>query len=104
MMKENWRHPLVTAGIFFFNTLFPGKRYRHYLSRARFALNYIPDEEPFNAQTSTKFLEYAAMRIPVITTNYFWISEFKERYGGNYFILKEDLSNMDMGMDQRIFL
>jgi len=66
-----------------------------YLSRSKFALNYIPDEEPFNAQTPTKFLEYAAMQIPVITTNYFWISEFKERYGGNYFILKDDLSNME---------
>lgn len=64
------------------------------LARARYAINYIPDEEPYNAQTSTKFLEYAAMKIPVISTNYFWISEFQERYGGNYFLLKDDLSNM----------
>jgi hypothetical protein len=35
--------------------------------------------------------------MPVITTNYFWISEFKERYGGNYFILKDDLSNLEWG-------
>jgi glycosyltransferase involved in cell wall biosynthesis len=65
-----------------------------FLARARFALNFIPDKEPFNAQTPTKFLEYAAMKIPVISTNYFWISEFRERYGGNYFLLKEDLSNI----------
>jgi len=65
-----------------------------WLTRARFAVNFIPDEEPFNAQSSTKFLEYAAMKIPVISTNYYWISEFQERYGGNYFLLKEDLSNM----------
>jgi hypothetical protein len=65
-----------------------------WLARARYAINYIPDEEPFNAQTPTKFLEYAAMKIPVISTNYFWISEFQERYGGNYFLLKDDLSNM----------
>jgi glycosyltransferase involved in cell wall biosynthesis len=64
------------------------------LAKARFSLNFIPDEEPFNAQTPTKFLEYAAMKIPVISTNYYWISEFQERYGGNYFLLKEDLSNM----------
>jgi glycosyltransferase involved in cell wall biosynthesis len=65
-----------------------------WLARARYAVNYIPDAEPFNAQTPTKFLEYAAMKIPVISTNYFWISEFQERYGGNYFLLKEDMSNM----------
>jgi len=65
-----------------------------FLARARYAINYIPDEEPFNSQTSTKFLEYAAMKIPVISTHYFWISEFKERYGGNYFLLKKDLTNM----------
>jgi hypothetical protein len=64
------------------------------LSRARYAINFIPDIEPFNAQTSTKFLEYSAMQIPVISTNYFWISEFRERFSGNYFLLKDDLSNM----------
>ncbi len=65
-----------------------------YLSAARYAVNYIPDEEPFNAQTPTKFLEYAAMKIPIVSTNYFWISEFQERWGGNYFLLKQDLSNL----------
>ena len=65
-----------------------------FLARARYAINYIPDEEPFNSQTSIKFLEYAAMKIPVISSHYFWISEFKERYGGNYFLLKKDLTNM----------
>ena len=65
-----------------------------WLARGRYAVNFIPDAEPFNAQTPTKFLEYSAMKIPVISTNYFWISEFQERYGGNYFFLKEDMSNM----------
>jgi glycosyltransferase involved in cell wall biosynthesis len=79
----------------FFQHAVPWEKVPAYLSRSKFALNYIPDEEPFNAQTPTKFLEYVAMKIPVITTNYFWISEFKERYGGNYFIIKDDLSNME---------
>jgi glycosyltransferase involved in cell wall biosynthesis len=65
-----------------------------WLARSRYAVNFIPDREPFNAQTPTKFLEYAAMKVPIISTNYFWISEFQERYGGNYFLLKDDLSNM----------
>jgi len=66
-----------------------------FLSRARYAINYIPDREPFNAQTSTKFLEYAAMHIPIVSSNYFWLSQFRERYGGEYFLLKEDLSNLN---------
>lgn len=72
----------------------PRKEVPGFLSRARFAINYIPDREPFNAQTSTKFLEYAAMHIPIISTNYYWISQFQERFGGEYFLLKEDLSNL----------
>jgi glycosyltransferase involved in cell wall biosynthesis len=78
----------------FFQQAVSWKEVPAYLARARYSVNFIVDEEPFNAQTSTKFLEYAAMKIPVISSNYFWISEFQERYGGNYFFLKEDLSNM----------
>ena len=66
-----------------------------YLSHARFAVNYIPDREPFNAQTSTKFLEYAAMQIPIVSTEYYWLSRFREKYGGKYFLLTEDLSNLN---------
>ncbi len=36
----------------------------------------------------------SAMKFPLSALNYFWISEFRERYGGNYFLLKEDLSNL----------
>jgi glycosyltransferase involved in cell wall biosynthesis len=78
----------------FFQRAVPWEEVPVYLAKARYSINYIPDEEPFNAQTPTKFLEYAAMKIPVISTNYFWISEFQERYSGNYFLLKDDLSNM----------
>jgi glycosyltransferase involved in cell wall biosynthesis len=78
----------------FFHPAVPWHEVPDWLARARFSVNYIPDKEPFNAQTPTKFLEYAAMKIPIVSTNYFWISEFQERYSGNYFLLKEDLSNM----------
>jgi glycosyltransferase involved in cell wall biosynthesis len=78
----------------FFRNAVPWEEVPGWLEKANFAVNYIPDEEPFNAQTPTKFLEYAAMQMPIISTNYFWISEFQERYGGNYFLLKQDLSNM----------
>jgi hypothetical protein len=78
----------------FFQSAVPWDQVPSWLSKATYAINYIPDEEPFNAQTSTKFLEYCAMKMPVVSTNYYWISEFQERYSGNYFLLKEDLSNM----------
>jgi hypothetical protein len=78
----------------FFHPSVPWDEVPAWLERARYAMNFIPDKEPFNAQTPTKFLEYAAMKIPVISTNNFWISEFQERYSGNYFLLKEDLSNL----------
>ncbi|HEY2648785.1 MAG TPA: glycosyltransferase [Puia sp.] len=78
----------------YFQSAVPWQEVPGWIARARYAVNYIPDKEPFNAQTSTKFLEYAAMKIPVISSNYFWISEFRERYGGNYFLLKDDFSNM----------
>jgi glycosyltransferase involved in cell wall biosynthesis len=78
----------------FFQSAVPWEEVAGWLAKARYAVNFIPDKEPFNAQTPTKFLEYTAMKMPVISTNYFWISEFQERYGGNYFLLKQDLSNM----------
>jgi hypothetical protein len=64
-----------------------------YIRMSRFGINHIPDIEPFNQQTSTKFLEYAANKIPVVTTKYKWIENFQTKYGGNYFYLNDDLSN-----------
>ena len=94
MMRTIWSKTFEHCSNIIFQAAVPWQEVPGYPSKSRYAINFIPDEEPFNAQTSTKFLEYAAMKIPVISTNYFWISEFRERYGGNYFLLKEDLSNM----------
>lgn len=68
---------------------------RHYLGKARFGVNYMVDKEPFNQQTSTKFLEYAACGLPVVSTNYEWIRDFQRQYGGDYFFLSPDLREMD---------
>lgn len=65
-----------------------------YLLSSKFAINYIPDREPFNQQTSTKFLEYAACKVPIISTRYEWIERFQQLYGGTYFYLNDDLSNL----------
>lgn len=64
-----------------------------YISSSKFAINYIPNIEPYNKQTSTKLLEYAACRIPVISSKYEWVEGFEQKYGGRYFYLNDDLSN-----------
>ncbi len=65
-----------------------------FLSQAKFAINYMPDILPFNVQTSTKLLDYTAAGMPVISSRYEWILRFGERFGGNYFFLNPDLSNL----------
>ena len=67
---------------------------KEWLPRARFGLNYMPDKAPFNQQTSNKFLEYAAIGLPVVSTGYQWVREFQQRYGGKYLFVKADLSDL----------
>lgn len=67
----------------------------NFLKSSRFGLNFLPNTYPFNIQTSSKFLEYCQVKIPVISTDYFWIRTFQKKYGGNYYYLKNDLSNFD---------
>lgn len=64
------------------------------LKQARFGINFIVDKEPINRQTSTKFLEYAACGLPVVTTDYYWVRNFQKQFGGNYYYLAKDLSNV----------
>jgi glycosyltransferase involved in cell wall biosynthesis len=61
--------------------------------KARYAINFIADQEPLNRQTSTKLLEYASVGLPIISTRYQWVEEFQQQYFGNYFYLHPDLSN-----------
>ena len=71
----------------------PQNEVKDHILKARFAINFMPDKEPFNQQTSTKLLEYAALNIPIITTDYAWIRNFQREYGGAFFYLEKDLSN-----------
>jgi glycosyltransferase involved in cell wall biosynthesis len=72
----------------------PQKEVVHYIRQSSFAINYKPDIAPHSQQTSTKLLEYAACRVPVVTTDYLWMRKFQQQYGGNYFYLQPDLSNL----------
>ncbi len=66
-----------------------------YLNRSRFAINYIPDHEPYNRQTSTKFLEYQQFGLPVITTDYPWLHAFEKKYGGTFYKIDASLNDLD---------
>lgn len=70
-------------------------------SKARYGLNYIPNRMPFNIQTSTKLLEYLAMGLKVITTDYEWVNSFEKESGYRFFrfsdseINREELNKFD---------
>jgi glycosyltransferase involved in cell wall biosynthesis len=66
-----------------------------YLNCSRFAINYIPDTQPYNQQTSTKFLEYQQFGLPVITTDYPWLRDFEKNYGGHFFKIDASLKNLN---------
>jgi glycosyltransferase involved in cell wall biosynthesis len=64
-----------------------------YILKARFGINYVVDKEPFNQQSSVRFLEYAALGLPIITTQYSWVEGFQQQYGGNFFYLDPHFTN-----------
>ena len=64
-----------------------------YASKAIYGINYIPDKYPFNIQASLKLLEYCALGLKVITTDYYWINSFEKKNNARFFKIKEDFSN-----------
>ena len=58
-----------------------------------YAINYIPNIYPFNIQTSTKLLEYAAMDLKIITTDYWWVRNFELENNMKFYKIDEDFSN-----------
>ena len=71
----------------------PNRQVASNILKAKFAINYVPNTEPYNEQTSTKFLEYCAAQVPVISTDYKWVRYFQNKNGGNFYYLSPDLSN-----------
>lgn len=49
-------------------------------SKALYGLNFMPNKYPYNIQTSTKLLEYLALGLKVITTDYKWVRQFEEKH------------------------
>lgn len=58
------------------------------LRKAQFGLNYVPDCYPYNLQTSTKLLEYAACGLPVIGNRTAWVDRFLQQQPLCYFDLQ----------------
>lgn len=59
-------------------------------------MNFIPDQYPFNIQTSTKTLEYCASGLGVISNRYYWIENFKFSRSANFFWLTNHFSKNDV--------
>jgi len=58
-------------------------------SKAVYGINYVPDKYPYNLQTSTKLLEYLALGLKVITTDYWWIRNFENKYNCSFYKVRE---------------
>lgn len=54
-------------------------------SKGIYGLNYVPDVYPFNKQTSTKLLEYCALGLNIVTTDYYWVRNFEEKENSSFY-------------------
>ena len=66
------------------------------MAQAKYGLNLMPDIYPFNIQTATKVLEYAALNLPIISTNYQWIKDFENDYKTTCFKLSANMENLSL--------
>jgi hypothetical protein len=66
------------------------------VQEARFGLNLMPDVYPLNAQTATKIIEYCALGMPIVSTDYKWVRRFALKRDANIFFLNKDLSNLTL--------
>lgn len=64
-------------------------------SKAIYGLNYMPDVYPFNLQTSTKLLDYLALDLKIITTDYKWIREFEQKNNCKFYKISEEEFSLD---------
>lgn len=63
------------------------------ISQARYGVNLVPSVFPYNIQPATKVLEYSAVGIPVITTDYWWARDFEKKQAATFFKLNRNMSN-----------
>lgn len=66
------------------------------LSKAIYGINYIPNEYPYNLQTSTKLLEYLASGLKVLTTSYNWVNNFESENDCRFYKLDSNNIQIDI--------
>ena len=66
-----------------------------FLVQARYGLNLMPDKYPFNIQPSLKLLEYCAMGLKVISTDYTWVNQFESAGKARFFKINSDFNNFN---------
>lgn len=65
----------------------------HYLRQARYGLNYIPVRRPYYLQPSLKLLEYCAVNLKIITTDYEWVNHFEHQKSARFFKINPNWQN-----------
>jgi hypothetical protein len=74
----------------------PYKDVANILPKATYGLNLIPIKYPYTVQTSTKLLEYLAMGLKVITTDYPWVKTFERTHQASFFRIDLAQPNLDL--------
>ena len=54
------------------------------LRRAHYGLNLVPPQSPYSQQTSTKLIEYCAVGLRVVTTDYSWARQFELKHKARF--------------------
>lgn len=67
----------------------PYKEIPEIASKAVYGINYIPDKYPYTLQTSTKMLEYSALDLKIITTDYKWARNFESKHNSKFYFLND---------------
>ncbi|WP_066157504.1 glycosyltransferase [Halalkalibacter krulwichiae] len=65
-------------------------------SKAVYGINFMPDKYPFKLQTSTKLLEYLALDLKVITTNYSWVRQFERSHNCSFYKMNMNEFNINI--------
>ncbi|EHM09241.1 glycosyl transferase group 1 [Thermanaerovibrio velox DSM 12556] len=58
-------------------------------AKAVYGINFIPNKYPYNIQTSTKLLEYLALGLKIITTDYKWLRLFEKNNKCNFYKISD---------------
>lgn len=73
------------------NIIFTGKipynEVPYRIKEAKYAINFIPNEYPYNFQTSTKLQEYVALGMKIITCYGEWTEQFEKENHCNFFYM-----------------